>query len=129
MDILFLIGRIIVGVYYIYGGLRHFTQLEMYTGYAGSKGVPAPKATTVVAGILLLIGGLTILCGLKPVIGVIALVLFFVPVSFTMHKFWVVSDPMAKTSEMVNFTKNMALLGSALMFLAIPTPWHWSIGR
>lgn len=129
MDVLFLIGRIIVGVYYISGGFRHFTQLEMYAGYAGSKGVPAPKAMSVVAGILLLIGGLTILLGIKPVIGVIALVFFFVPVTFTMHKFWEVSDQMAKMSEMVNFTKNMALLGSALMFLAIPTPWHWSIGR
>jgi putative oxidoreductase len=129
MDVLFLIGRIIVGAYYISGGLRHFTQLDMYTGYAGSKGVPAPKTMSAVAGLLLLIGGLSILLGIKPVIGVIALVLFFVPVTFTMHKFWTVSDQMTKMSEMVNFTKNMALLGSALMFLAIPTPWHWSIHR
>jgi patatin-related protein len=129
MDVFFLIGRIIVGVYYIYSGLRHFTHFEMYAGYAGSKGVPAPKALNIVAGILLLIGGLSILLGIAPVIGVIALVLFLLPVSFTMHKFWAVSDPMAKMSEIVNFTKNMALMGSALMFLAIPTPWPWSLGR
>ena len=30
--------------------------------------------------------------------------------------------------EMVHFMKNMALLGSALMFLAIETPWPLSIG-
>ena len=36
---------------------------------------------------------------------------------FMMHAFWKVQDPMAKMSERVNFTKNMALLGAALILL------------
>jgi hypothetical protein len=35
---------------------------------------------------------------------------------------------MAKMGDMVNFTKNVALLGSSLMFLAIPQPWPFSLG-
>jgi putative oxidoreductase len=35
-----------------------------------------------------------------------------------MHPFWKVQDPMAKMGEMVNFTKNLALLGAVAMFLA-----------
>jgi putative oxidoreductase len=80
------------------------------------------------AGVLLLIGGLSILTGFLPLVGVIALVLFYVPVVFMMHAFWKVQDPMAKMGEMVNFTKDVALLGSALMFLAVPQPWPFSIG-
>lgn len=128
MEIAFLIGRIIVGVYYLFNASNHFMRLEMMAGYAGSKGVPAPKLAVLVSGVLLLVGGLSIITGFQPVIGVIALVLFFLPVTVMMHNFWAVQDQMAKMSEMANFTKNMGLLGSALMFLAIPLPWPLSLG-
>lgn len=129
MEIAFLIGRIILGIYYLFNASNHFTRLEMMSGYTGSKGVPAPKAAVLAGGVLLLIGGLSILTGFQPIIGVIALVLFLLPVTFMMHAFWSVQDPMAQMGEMVNFTKNMALLGSALMFLTIPQPWPFSLGR
>ena len=128
MEIAFLIGRIILGIYYLYNAYNHFTKLEMLTGYTGSKGVPAPKLAVLVAGVLLLIGGLSILTGFQPTIGVIALVVFFLPVTFLMHNFWAVQDPMAKMGEMTNFVKNMGLMSSALMFLIIPQPWPFSLG-
>jgi uncharacterized membrane protein YphA (DoxX/SURF4 family) len=128
MESAFLIGRIILGGYYLFNASNHFARLEMLTGYADSKHVPAPKVAVLVSGVLLLVGGLNILTGFQPIAGVIALVLFLLPVTFMMHAFWSVQDPMAKMGEMVNFTKNMALLGSALMFLAIPRPWPFSLG-
>lgn len=128
MIIAFLIGRIIVGAYYIVSGIRHFTSLNMTAGYAASKGVPAPKLAVAGSGALIVIGGLSILLGYQPVIGVAAVCLFLLGVSPMMHNFWAVQDPMQKMAEMINFTKNMALLGSALMFLAIPQPWPYSKG-
>jgi hypothetical protein len=35
-----------------------------------------------------------------------------------MHALWKVQDPTAKMHEMVNFTKNLALLGAILILLA-----------
>lgn len=128
MDVIFLIGRIIVGLYYIIAAANHFMQLEMMSGYAGSKNVPAPKLAIIVSGLLLLIGGLSILTGFQPIIGVIALVLFFLPVTFMVHNFWAVEDEQMKMTERVNFMKNIGLLGSALMFLAIPQPWPLGLG-
>jgi len=128
MQVAFLIGRLIVGVYYLSGAINHFSQLNAMSGFAQSKGVPAPKLAVLASGVLLLIGGLSILTGFQPVIGVIALVLFFLPVTFMMHPFWKVQDQMAKMGDMINFMKNMGLMGSALMFLAIPTPWPFSLG-
>lgn len=128
MEIAFLIGRIILGVYYLFNASNHFMQLEMMSGYAGSKGVPVPKLAVIVSGLLLVVGGLSILLGFQPLIGVIALVIFFLPVTFMMHNFWAVEEEQMKTAETVNFTKNLALMGSALMFLVIPTPWPFSLG-
>ena len=68
--------------------------------------------------VLLLVGGLSVLFDVLPIVGLIALVLFLVPVTFIMHAFWKVQDPMAKMGEMVNFMKNIALLGAVLILLA-----------
>ncbi len=129
MDIVFLIGRILVGGYYLYNASNHlFLGTAGLTGYAASKNVPSPRLAVYVAGVLLLIGGLSFLLGYQPVIGTTALVLFFVPVTYKMHDFWNVKDPMAKMGEMVNFMKNAGLMGSSLMFLAIDQPWPFSLG-
>jgi putative oxidoreductase len=128
MDIIFLIGRIIVGLYYILSAINHFSNVNAMSGYAQSKSVPAPQVAVIGTGLLLLIGGLSILTGYQPVIGVAALVLFFLPVSFRMHDFWNETDAQARQSQMIQFMKNMALMGSALMFLGIPQPWPFSLG-
>lgn len=128
MDILFLIARILVGGYYLFNASNHFMQLEGMSQYAASKKVPAPKLAVAGTGVLLLVGGLSILLGAYQTLGVAALVIFFLGITFKMHNFWTVQDPMARMGEMVHFTKNMALMASAVMFLFIPTPWPFSLG-
>jgi uncharacterized membrane protein YphA (DoxX/SURF4 family) len=127
MLLAYFVGRILVGLYFLYGGFNHFRSLEMMSGYSRSKGIPAPKLAVAASGLLLLVGGFSILLGYKPVVGVTAIVLFLVPVTLTMHRFWEVEDPMQRMGETVNFSKNVALLGSTLMFLAIPEPWPYSL--
>lgn len=127
MNTLFLVGRIMVGGFYLFNAVNHFTKLGMMSGYAASKGIPAAKVAVAVSGLLLLIAGLSLLTGYRPTLGIVALVLFFVPVTFTMHPFWTVHDPAARMGEMVNFAKNLALLGSSLMFLGIRQPWPFAL--
>lgn len=127
MNAIFLIGRVIVGLFYIMTGIPHFTKLSMMSQYAGSKGVPLAPVAIVFTGILLLIAGITIILGFYPEIGVIALVIFYLPVTFIMHNFWSVENPMARMAEQTNFMKNMALMGSALMYLFIKKPWPLSL--
>ena len=94
----------------------------------GARGTGADRRDHRI-GLLLAIAGVTLILGVFPRLGVAALVLFLVPVSFFMHAFWSDTNPAARMADMVNFTKNMALLGSSLMFLAIPEPWPYSLGR
>ena len=126
-SIIFLIGRLVLGGYFILGGYNHFKMLNMMSGYAQSKGVPTPKAAVAFSGLLLFVGGLSILLGIYPTIGAVALVLFLVPVTFMMHAFWKVQDAQMKMGEQVNFMKNLALLGAVLMLLSIPQPWSTSL--
>lgn len=125
MKIAVLIGRIIVGIFYLYNGINHFAKFANMTGYAKYKGVPLAGVGVAVSGLLLIAAALTILLGFFPEIGVAALVVFFIPVTFMMHNFWAVPQEQ-QMAEMVNFTKNIALMGSALMFLGIKKPWPFS---
>jgi uncharacterized membrane protein YphA (DoxX/SURF4 family) len=127
MDILFLIGRILFGGYFLMNGMNHLFKSAGLAGYAASKGVPQPKLAVFSSGLLILFGGVAIILGVYILYAVGALALFLIPVSFMMHAFWKISDPMQKIMEQVNFMKNMALLGAALMLLSIPMPWIMSI--
>ena len=106
---------------------NHFGRHRMMSQYAASKGVFMPGVAVFVSGLLILIGGTGILFGIYIPIAVACLVIFLLPVSLKMHAFWNIPDPMSKMLEMVNFTKNMALLGACLMLLQIPTPWMYRL--
>jgi len=128
-DIAFIIGRVIVGCFFLMNGFNHFAQLKMMTGYAKSKGIPAPSLAVGGSGVLLFLGGLSLLLGYHPTLGAAVLVVFLLGVSFGIHNFWTVQDQQARMGEMINFLKNMAILGLLLMTLAIPRPWMMSLGN
>jgi uncharacterized membrane protein YphA (DoxX/SURF4 family) len=123
----FIIGRIIVGVYFLMNAHGHLVKGSHMVGYAASKGVPAPKLAIFGSGVLLLVGGLSIISGIGTTWGIIALIFFLLPVTFMMHNFWKETDPMTKMNENISFMKNMALVGFLLIALAIPTPWAFSL--
>jgi len=129
MKVLHLVGRILVGLYLLFNGLNHFVRLDMLSGYAASKGVPFPTFAVILAGLLLLLAGFSLGLGYKPKIGILALTLFFIPVTLMMHNFWAVADAGARTREFINFSKNFALFGFSLMLLAIPEPWPYSLEK
>lgn len=120
MQFLFYLGRILYGGYFMFSGYNHLAHFNTMAGYAASKHVPMPKIMVMISGLLIFLGGLWILTGYFVQIGVLELALFLIPVTFKMHDFWNDTDPNQKMSNRVNFMKNMALLGAALMFLQIP---------
>ncbi len=124
---LFILGRIFLGVYFIMSGTNHFKNLGMLTGYAQSKGVPMPKEAVLLTGLMMFLGGWGILLGVYIEISILLLSVFLVVTTLTMHQYWKVTDQMARMGEMVNFHKNLGLLGAILMLLAIPLPWALSL--
>ncbi|HZP62350.1 MAG TPA: DoxX family protein [Terriglobales bacterium] len=123
----FLIGRLLFGGYFLYNGINHLVHREQLGQYAGAKGVPAPKAAVAISGVPLLIGGASLLLGLKPKYGALAILGFLAGVSPVMHDFWNSEDPNARMADMINFTKNMALAGGALALMGVDEPWESSV--
>jgi uncharacterized membrane protein YphA (DoxX/SURF4 family) len=127
MNTLLLLGRIILGGFFIYSGVNHFIGFETMTQYAKMKGVPFPAIAQGMTGLMLLLGGLSIMFGIYPFVGIILLVAFLLPVSLMMHNFWKLEEPQQRMADKINFMKNMALLGAILMLFAIPSPWPLSL--
>ena len=128
MEVAFLIGRIIFGGYWLMSALNHFKNLNHMTEYAKAKGTPFPKLAVAGTGAMLLAGALSVLLGVYPLIGIVLLIVFLLGVSFQMHTFWKIDDAQMKQIEMINFTKNMALVGALIMFVLLPRPWPISLG-
>ena len=125
----FLLGRILVGCYYLQAAYHHFTAVGHLSRAAAAHGVPAPEVAIIGGGVILLVAGLSFLLGVFPRLGVGAIVLFLVPVTLIMHPFWADRNVAQQQADLINFTKNIGLLGSSLMFLAVPRPWPYSLER
>ena len=67
------------------------------------------------SGLIALTGGLSVLFGYQARIGACLLVLFLVPVTLVMHPFWAVSDPAMFPVQLALFTRNVLMLGGALL--------------
>ncbi|GAA4441934.1 DoxX family protein [Phytohabitans houttuyneae] len=119
MDILVLIGRILFSALFIGSAVGHLTQTKAMAGYASSKGVPQAFAATLVSGLIIGAGGLMVLLGIWADLGALLLVIFLIPTALLMHPFWKESDPQGRQVEMIQFQKDIALGGAALMLFAL----------
>jgi len=126
MALLFLIARIVLGYYWLQVAYSHLFKSAGLIGYAQSKGVKSAKVAVIGSGILALLGGLSILLGVRPHYGILLLVVFLLGVSWKMHAHWKIEDPMTKIGERINFTKNIALAAAILALVAVAQPWVYS---
>lgn len=116
MDVVLLIARVVYAALFLASSVSHLTQTDAMAGYAASRGVPMAKLATRATGVQILLGGLSVLLGVWGDLGALLLVAFLLATAFLMHGFWRETDPMAKQTEMVQFTKDVALAGAGLAF-------------
>jgi putative oxidoreductase len=113
MKIIVLLGRILFSLIFTFSGFSHFKKESI--DYGASHGVIMPEVLVPAAGVLAIVGGISVLLGIKAKWGAWLLVLFLVPVTFMMHNFWTLTDPGMKQIQMHMFMKNISMLGGALL--------------
>ena len=128
MEILLLVGRLFFALLFIGSGIGHLRQTAAMAGYAASKGVPAAKASTILSGLMILVGAVLIALGFYADLGALLIFIFLVPTAFLMHAYWKETDAMTKMNEMIAFNKDIALAGAALAFFYIFAKHGDSVG-
>jgi len=109
------VARAFFALIFVMAGFNHALQPGPLIPLAAQEGVPLASVAVPFAGLLALAGGLSVLLGFKARLGAWLLVLFLVPVTLAMHKFWAATDPMMGQIHQAMFMKNLALLGGALL--------------
>jgi len=108
-----LFGRILFSLIFVFSGLNHFS--SDIINFAAAQGVPLARIAVPLSGVMAIIGGLSVALGYKARWGASLLVLFLVPVTTMMHRFWAAADPIAAQLELGMFMKNVSILGGALL--------------
>jgi putative oxidoreductase len=117
MRILYGFGRAILGGFFLYNGIGHFTSLDSLTGYAAAKNTPSPRFDVAASGVLLAATGASLVFGMKPRLGALGAIGFLAIATPMMHDFWAQKDEQARQHELTNFLKNTALLGASVALL------------
>jgi putative oxidoreductase len=84
----FVLGRLLFGGFFLYNGVNHILNRKTLSQYAGSKKVPVPDVAVTGSGVALILGGASILLGIKPKLGAAVIIGFLAGVSPIMHDFW-----------------------------------------
>ena len=114
------VGRALFALIFIINIFGHFSRSAI--DHASVHGVPLATVLVPVAGILALVGGVLVVLGYRARFGAFLLLLFLVPVTLVMHRFWGIADPQMAQLQKVMFMKNLAIAGAALMII------YWGSG-
>jgi len=109
------IGRVLFALIFltaIFGSFSHGT-----IAAASAHGVPLANLLVPASGVIALAGGLSVLLGYRARFGAFLLLVFLVPVTLIMHRFWGVADPQVAMMQKVQFMKNLSLIGGALLIM------------
>lgn len=108
-----LVGRVLLSILFILSGFAKLTAISGTAGWFASIGLPFPTLTTVVVGLVELLGGLAILVGFKTRIAAILLAVFTLAATAIAHL------DFADQMQALMLQKNLGLVGGFLLLAAV----------
>jgi putative oxidoreductase len=115
MRMLVPVGRVLFALIFITSLFGHFKGATI--DMAAAHGVPLATVLVPLSGILALVGGLSVAIGYRARFGALLILLFLVPVTLVMHKFWGIPDPQVAALQKAMFMKNVSMMGAALLVM------------
>ncbi len=127
-DITDLIGRIFLSAIFIFEAIDTTLYFEKTKITMTQYGITNNQEFYLYGAIFLLImGGLMVLFGYRSTLGVLLLLLYWVPITFLVHAFWTYPPDQLRLQSIL-FMKDVAIIGGLLM-LAGKGSGRYSIKR
>jgi putative oxidoreductase len=126
-DAVALVGRILLAATFVISGWGKMTAFGGTAGYIASQGLPMPEALAAIAIVFELGAGLLIVFGWKARWAALALALFLVVITPIFHNFWS-GAPDGRMMQLINFQKNVSILGGMLLLAAFG-PGRYSVDK
>ena len=112
-----LVGRILLGAFFVMSGFEKITGFQGTVGYIASAGLPLPAVGAVLAILVEFGGGLMLVFGLYTRWAAYALAAFALVSGVLFHGFWAAPDA-EKMGQFINFWKNVTIAGGMLVLAA-----------
>jgi putative oxidoreductase len=117
--VLAVLGRVMLSTIFILSAVGNkIPNFKAVASLMEGEGVPAPQILLVGAIVFLIAGSLSVVLGYKARIGAALLLIFLVLATYYFHDFWTVTDPKLKQEQMIQFMKNLALMGAMVLIIA-----------
>lgn len=117
-----LAGRLLLAYLFIVAGYGKVVAFAGTAKYMASKGMPMVEVLLVGTIIIELIGGAMLAVGWKARWAAWAIFLFIIPTTIIFHPVW------ADASQMIQFNKNLAIMGG-MLYVAFMGPGRLSLDK
>ena len=111
MKYLPLAARVCLCLIFLKAGISHILGFNSTVLMMTNNGLPIAPVLLFFTVVFQLLGGLSLLLGYKVKLGSMLLILFLIPATLVFH------NPIADSSEINNFLKNIGLIGGLLMVI------------
>jgi putative oxidoreductase len=113
-DVLWILGRLLLGLYFAWAGIHHFTELDRLTQAMTARGVPAARWVLLAGSAFQAVCGIALIAGIWPRWAALGLVLFTIVASIVFLDFWNKQGE-ARTGAIGTWKANLALIGGLLI--------------
>ncbi len=121
------LGRLALAAIFLVSGYGKLVGLSGTAAYIGSKGLPAPMALAVLAGVGELVLGAAVAVGFKGRLAALGLVVFTAVATYLFHGFWTMQGA-ERAMQQIHALKNLAIIGG-LLVLSAAGPGRVSVDR
>ena len=114
-----LIGRLMIATIFLMSAVGNkIPKFSDIARYMASEGVPLPQVMLAGAIVFLIVGSVSVITGFKARIGAALLLVFLILATYFFHDFWTFEDAQAKQEQMIQFMKNLSLMGTMVFLMA-----------
>lgn len=112
-----LIGRLLLAAIFLVSGVSKLIDTPGTIAHMTAAGIPYADTLALVAGAAEVLGAISIATGFLTRAGSVGLILFMIPTTLVFHAFWNAAGE-AHLQQMVNFLKNLAIIGGLAVLAA-----------
>lgn len=122
-----IVGRILLGLYFLIPGLSKIPSFEETAQYMEIHGVPGVIPLLALTIVLQVSGGSALIVGWQTRVTALMLAGMTLIINIFIHDFWNVYEGLNQQHETQNFIKNLAIMAGLLVLAAGPACNRWSI--
>ena len=108
------VGRLLLGAFFVAGGVHHFFLLPQITQAMARRGVPAPGFVLILGSAFQIVAGVMLAAGIFVPAAALGLVAFTIAASLMLVNFWDMEGA-AREGAVSTWKSNLAIIGGLLI--------------